>query len=220
MSLILVKDATNSKVRELECNSSGLLKVTTASPTDVSSLSTEATLSTMNSKITSCDTSSIGGSVAVTGTVACSHAALPLPAGAATQASLATVAACVTGTKLAVQSSAPVVSASHSFMWGSAGSPVAVLNELDAFSASVDVDSASKVSVFGASSNFGDELEVQISSDNTNWYELTGQFVSVDYASGHFGFVIDAPFSYIRLKKKGQGSGYGSDNLLAILSAK
>ena len=217
MSLILVKDTNNSKLRELECDASGNLKV---EKVDVSALSTESTMSAMNTKITSCDTGNISGLVAVSavaGDVSCTHASLPLPTGAATEASLA---ACVTASKLAVESSASVLTVTDAYLWGDATGSESVLNELDSFSDSVDVSTYNKISIYGSSSNLSDEFEIQVSHDDTNWFELTEKYVSVDYASGHFGLTIDPAFSYIRMKKVGTGSAMMSDDLWAILSGR
>lgn len=227
MTLLLVKDPTNSKLKELEVNSTGLLKTTTA---DVSALATESSLSALDAKVTACDTGSISGTVAVSavaGDVAVTAAALPLPSGAATSAaqstgntSLATLAGCVSANKVAVSSSAAALAVTDAYLWGSASGAESVLNELDSFSDSVDVSTYDKISVYGSSSNLSDEFEFQVSHDNTNWFELTSVFVQVDYSSGHFGFISDAPFKYARLKKKGTGSVAMSDNLWAILSGK
>ena len=227
MSLILVKDNANSKLRELECDASGLLKV---DKVDVSALATESSLNSMNGKIVSCDTSSMSGIVsvsAVSGDVAITAAALPLPSGASTAAnqatgntSLATLAGCVSANKVAVESSASALTVTDSYLWGSASGSESVLNELDAFSDSVDVSTYNKISIYGSSSNLSDELEFQVSHDDTNWFEMTSVFVQVDYSSGHFGFICDAPFKYARLKKKGTGTAMMSDNLWAILSGK
>ena len=227
MSLVLVHDSTNSKVKALECTSDGLLKV---DKVDVSALATESSLSDMNAKIINCDTSSMSGTVAVSavsGSVACTHASLPLPSGASTSAnqatgntSLASLAGCVSANKVAVQSSAPVLAVTDHYLWGSASGSESVLNELDAYSDSVDVSTYDKISVYGSSSNLSDEFEFQVSHDDTNWFEMTEKFVQVDYASGHFGFIADAPFKYARLKKKGTGMMAMSDDLLAILSGK
>ena len=265
MSLLLVHDSTNSKVKALECDANGLLKV---DKVDVSSLATDATLASMNAKITNCDTSSMSGIVsvsAVAGDVACTHASLPLPVGAATEsslsamnakitacdtssisgnvacthsslplpagastsanqatgnASLATLAGCVSANQIAVSSSASALSVTDHYLWGDASGSESVLNELDAYSDSVDVSTYDKISVYGSTSNLSDELEFQVSHDNSNWFEMTSVFVQVDYSSGHFGLVSEAPFSYVRLKKKGTGSVGASDNLWAILSGK
>ncbi len=227
MTLLLVKDPTNAKLKELEVNSNGLLKTTTA---DVSALATESSLSAMNAKIVNCDTSSMSGIVsvsAVAGDVAITASALPLPAGASNAAnqatantSLATLASCVSANKVAVESSAPVLAVYDNYLWGDASGSESVLNELDAYSDSVDVSTYSKISVYGSSSNLADEFEFQVSHDNSNFFELTSVFVQVDYASGHYGFICDAPFKYARLKKKGTGNVGMSDNLLAILSGK
>ena len=88
MSLVLVHDSANSKVKALECTSTGLLKV---DHVDVSALATDATLASLNGKVVACDTGSISGVVAVSavsGDVACTHVSLPLPSGAATSAIL------------------------------------------------------------------------------------------------------------------------------------
>ena len=227
MTLLLVKDPTNSKLKELHCDATGLLKTTTA---DVSALATESSLSAMNSKILTCDTSSMSGTVAVSavaGDVAVTASALPLPSGAATSAnqstgntSLATLAACVNANQIAVQSSAPVLSVTDHYLWGDASGSESVLNELDDYSDSVDVSTYDKISVYGSSSNLSDELEFQISHDDTNWFEMTEKYVQVDYSHGNFGFICDAPFKYARLKKKGTGNLAMSDNLWAILSGK
>ena len=220
MSLLLVKDNVNSKLRELECDSSGNLKV---DKVDVSALATESTASAIDAKITACDTSSISGVVAVSavsGDVACTHASLPLPTGAATETSLAVISGCVSANKLAVESSASALSVTDAYLWGSASGSESVLNELDAYSDSVDVSTYDKISIYGSSSNLSDEFEIQISHDNTNWFELTEKYVSVDYASGHFGLLIDNAFKYIRMKKVGTGMAMMSDDLWAICSGK
>jgi len=227
MTLLLVKDPTNSKLKELEVNSTGLLKTTVA---DVSALATEASLSAMNAKVVTCDTSSISGTIAVSsvsGDVACTHASLPLPSGASTSAaqstantSLATLAGCVSANKVAVESSAAALAVYDNYLWGSASGSESVLNELDAYSDSVDVSTYSSISVYGSTSNLSDEFEFQVSHNNTNFFELTEKFVQVDYSSGQYGFITDAPFKYARLKKKGTGDVAMSDDLLAILSGK
>tara|TARA_R110001632_G_scaffold22729_1_gene65012 strand:+ start:393 stop:1079 length:687 start_codon:yes stop_codon:yes gene_type:complete len=227
MSLVLVHDSTNSKVKALECDANGLLKV---DKVDVSALATDATLASLNGKVVSCDTGSISGVVAVSavsGSVACTHASLPLPSGASTAAnqatgntSLASLAGCVSANKVAVQSSAPVLAVTDHYLWGSASGSESVLNELDAYSDSVDVSTYDKISVYGSSSNLSDEFEFQVSHDNSNWFEITSVFVQVDYATGHYGFICDAPFKYARLKKKGTGTAMMSDDLWAILSGK
>ena len=227
MTLLLVKDPTNSKLKELQCDANGLLKV---DKVDVSSLATDATLASMNSKITACDTSSMSGIVsvsAVAGDVAITASALPLPSGAATSAnqstgntSLATLAGCVSANKVAVSSSAPTLSVTDHYLWGSSSGSESVLNELDSFSDSVDVSTYNKISLYGSSSNLADEFEIQVSHDDSNWFELTSAYVSVDYASGQFGLILDAPFSYIRMKKVGTGTSMMSDDLWALCSGK
>ena len=220
MSLLLVKDNVNSKLRELECDASGNLKV---DKVDVSALATESTASAIDAKITACDTSSISGVVsvsAVSGDVACTHASLPLPIGAATENSLSVISGCVTANKLAVESSASVLTVTDAYMWGSSSGPESVLNELDAYSDSVDVSTYDKISIYGSSSNYSDEIEIQVSHNNTNFFELTEKYVAIDYASGQWGLTLDPAFKYIRLKKVGTGMAMMSDDLWALCSGR
>ena len=81
---------------------------------------------------------------------------------------------------MAVQSSAPVLAVTDHYLWGSSSGSESVLNELDAYSDSVDVSTYDKISVYGSSSNLSDELEFQVSHDDTNWFEMTEKFVPRD----------------------------------------
>tara|TARA_R110002012_G_scaffold135897_1_gene289893 strand:- start:1510 stop:2172 length:663 start_codon:yes stop_codon:yes gene_type:complete len=220
MALLLVKDTTNSKLKELECDSSGNLKV---DKVDVSSLATESSMSALNSKVTACDTGSISGTVAVSavaGNVACTHASLPLPTGAATESSLATVAGCVSGGKVAVSSSVAPLSATSVYVFGSQGTPQAELSNLDATSSVVDIDAYTRVLIAGSTTKLDAEFQVEVSSDNLDWFDLQDKFVNVDFATGHFGLIMDTPFKYIRIKRLGDASASGSDSLSCIISGK
>ena len=227
MSLILVKNATSSKLQELECDSSGLLKV---DHVDVSSLATQATMASMDGKITACDTSSVSGIVsvsAVAGSVACTHTTLPLPSGAATStnqtagnSSLSTLAGCVTAGKVSVSSSVAALSATSVYVFGSQGSPSPELSNVDATSSVVDIDAYSRVLIAGSTTKLDAEFRIEVSSDNLDWFDLQDKFVNVDYASGQFGVIMDTPFKYIRLKRLGDSSAAGTDSLSAIISGK
>tara|TARA_R110000765_G_scaffold19350_4_gene50857 strand:- start:1096 stop:1758 length:663 start_codon:yes stop_codon:yes gene_type:complete len=220
MALLLVKDVANSKLKELECTSAGLLKV---DHVDVSALATESSLSAMDAKISACDTGNISGVVAVSavsGDVACTHASLPLPTGAATESSLATVAGCVTGSVLAVSSSVAAISATSVYVFGSQGSPQSELSNLDATSSVVDIDAYSKVLIAGSTTKLDAEFQVEVSSDNLDWFDLQDKFVNVDYATGNFGLIMDTPFKYIRLKRLADAGDSGSDSLSCIISGK
>lgn len=220
MALLLVKDVTNSKLKELECDASGNLKV---DKVDVSALATESTMSALDAKVTACDTGNISGLVtvsAVSGDVACTHASLPLPTGAATESSLATVAGCVTGSVLAVSSSVAAISATSVYVFGSQGSPQSELSNLDATSSVVDIDAYSKVLIAGSTTKLDAEFQVEVSSDNLDYFDLQDKFVNVDYQSGMFGIILDTPFKYIRLKRLGDATDSGSDDLSCIISGK
>lgn len=220
MSLILVKDIGNNKVRELECDAAGLLKTTVS---DISNLALDATVVALSAKVVACDTGSIGGTVSVSsiaGSVACTHASLPLPTGAATETSLATVAGCVTSGVLAVSSSVAAPTSTSVYVFGSQGNPQAELSNLDAISTVVNVGGFQRIMIAGKTTKLDAEINLEVSADNLDWFDLNSLHIGVDYSSGHFGVVIDAPMKYIRVKRLGDSAAAGSDSLSCIVSGK
>jgi len=236
MSILVVKDAANSKLRELESNTSGELKVTLA---DVSGLGKETTLTSLNSKVTAVDTgavvvatcalpsgaatettlSSLNSKVTTVDTGAVVVSGSALPTGAATEASvssaagsLTTLAGAVTAGVVQVSSGQVSSSASQVFTNQAIGSGLTVK------SSSKDVDAFKSVCVFGSTDNTNDPLEIEVSNDNSTWFELNNHFISVDYSSGHFGLNVDISARYIRLSKKNNGAG--GEIISAIISAK
>lgn len=236
MSILVVKDAANSKLRELESNTSGELKVTLA---DISGLGKETTLTSLNSKVTAVDTgavvvatcalpsgaatettlSSLNSKVTTVDTGAVVVSGSALPTGAATEASvssaagsLTTLAGAVTAGVVQVSSGAVSSSASQVFTNQAIGAGLTVK------SSSKDVDAFKSVCVFGSTDNTNDPLEIEVSNDNSTWFELNNHFVSVDYSSGHFGLNVDISARYIRLSKKNNGAG--GEIISAIISAK
>ena len=236
MSILVVKDAANSKLRELESNTSGELKVTLA---DISGLGKETTLTSLNSKVTAVDTgavvvatcalpsgaatettlSSLNSKVTTVDTGAVVVSGSALPTGAATEASvssaagsLTTLAGAVTAGVVQVSSGAVSSSASQVFTNQAIGAGLTVK------SSSKDVDAFKSVCVFGSTDNTNDPLEIEVSNDNSTWFELNNHFISVDYSSGHFGLNVDISARYIRLSKKNNGAG--GEIISAIISAK
>ena len=246
MSLLLVKDNANSKIRELECDANGLLKV---DKVDVSALATESSLSSVDGKITACNTGAVtisssalptGGSTSAlqssgntslssidgkitacdTGSVTISSSALPT--GGATSAlqstgntSLATLAGCVSANVLSV--SAGSVSKTSSYVFGSSGSTASISASSSATSSVFDCRTLQKIVITGNTSNLSDSnIEVEVSHDNSEFFELTSAFLSIDYNSGHFGKTLDAPFNYVRLKRS--NTQITSESIKAVIS--
>ena len=99
-SLLLCKDVANSKLRELEVDSSGLLKV---DKVDVSALATESSVTALSAKVMACDTNAVAVSSSA------------LPTGAATSAIQTlgnTILSTLDGKVTAVDTGAVVVSSS------------------------------------------------------------------------------------------------------------
>ena len=264
MSLLIGKDSSNNKLREIELDTSGHLLV---SPLVVSSnalptgAATESSLSSIDGKVTACDTgsvtvfssalpsgaasesslSSLDGKVTACDTGAVVVSSSALPSGAASESSLSSldgkVTACDTGsvtvfdcalpsgaaTELSVSSSASslstlagTVSAGRVLISGSMGAAVnsvvsaTVMNAVSisggatAFSTAVDLHSLTSpnVTVFGniGSGSATVELDLQVSSDNSNFYNLTNTFVSLDMGSGDLGIHVPVSARYIRLR--------------------
>ena len=290
--IIVVKDSTNSKLRELECDASGNLKVNTV---DISSLATETTLQTiaefncdttdvtisssalpagaalesslssLNGKVSVCNTgavvvsgsalpagaalesslSSLNGKVAAcnTGAVIVSASALPagaalesslsslngkvsacntgavvvsgsaLPAGAATEASMAIVAGAVNSGVMQVSAHA-AVPASHSQVWTAQG----IISGSTVKSASKDIDSLKSICIFGNSSVSSGEVQIEVSHNSSNWYELNNHYLPVDMSSGDFGIQIDCSAKYVRLSRA--NSSGSTETINAHISAK
>ena len=266
--IIVVKDSTNSKLRELECDASGNLKVNT----DVSSLATEGTLASVLADtnivaegFTACDTgavvvsssalpagaalesslSSLNGKVSVcnTGAVVVSSSALPagaalesslaslngkvsacntgavivaasaLPSGAATEASMAIVAGAVNSGVMQVSAHA-AVPASHTQVWTAQG----IVNSTTVKSTAKDIDSLKSICIFGNSSVSSGEVQIEVSHNNSNWYELNNHYLPVDMSSGDFGIQIDCSAKYVRLSRA--NSSGSTETINAHISAK
>jgi len=264
MSLLIGKDSANNKLREIELDASGQLKVadvvvsSNALPTGAA---TESSLSSLDGKVTACDTgsvtvfssalpsgaasesslSSLDGKVTACDTGSVTVFSSALPSGAATELSLSSldgkVSACDTGavvvsscalpsgaaTEVSASSSAGslstlagTVSAGRVLISGSMGSAVnsvvsaTVMNAVSisggatAFSTSVDLHSLTSpnVTVFGniGSGSFSGELDLQVSSDNSNFYNLANTFVSLDLGNGDLGIHVPVSARYIRLR--------------------
>lgn len=206
MSILVVKDSSNNKLRELECTATGLLKVELP---DVSALALESSLSSLNGKVTAVNTG------------ACVVSACALPTGAATEAtasanggSLATLAGAVSGG--VVQVSAPTPSGSNATTVFSA---VVVGAASSVKSTAKDVDLFKSVCIMGNTTNVADTtVEIEVSNDNITFFELNNSFITVDMTSGDFGIQLDLSAKYVRLSKT--NSQVGSETITAIISAK
>ena len=252
--IIVVKDSTNNKLRELESNSGGELKVAVSALPTPAGVALESSLSSLNGKVSACNT----GAVVVSGSA--------LPAGAATQATLATAlgelesmqtninaiaenfTACDTGavvvsgsalpTGAATEVSAGACATSLATLAGAVTSGVvqvsghptpsssastvynAVSNagSATAKSASKDVDAYRSVCIMGTSSVSSGTVEIEVSNDNSVWFELNNHFISVDMTSGDFGINLDMSAKYVRLSRTNPGGS--SETITAIISAK
>ena len=251
--IIVVKDATNSKLRELESNASGELKVVSSSLPLPSGASTESTLASVLADtniiaeaMTACDTGDVtisssalptGAATEVSAAAAASSAGAingkitacntgavvvsgsALPTGAATEVS---AGACATSlSTLAGAVSLGVVQVSSGAISSSATtvySAVGIANLATTKSASKDINAYRSVCIFGDSSVNSGSVEIEVSADNSNWYELNNAYMAVDMSSGNFGGNFDISARYVRLSRS--NSSGSIDTITAIISAK
>jgi len=149
-------------------------------PSGASSAANQATgntsLGSIDGKITACDTSNMSGTVAVSavsGNVAITAAALPLPSGAASASnqatgngSLASIATAVGGTLFVKQNEVlnegSYANAANNVSIASAG-----------YSSVISIANINVCSVFyeDSSTSSFDSLKIEVSPDGTNWFD-------------------------------------------------
>ena len=212
--IVIVKDASNNKLRELESNASGELKVSASSlplpsgaASEVSSAATASSTGALNGKVTACDT----GAVVVSSSALPSGAATEVSAGACAS-SLSTLANTVSHGVVQVSASSSSASATTVY------SGVTIADGATTKSSSVDVNAYKSVCIFGRTDNLTESVDIEVSADNSAWYELNNHFISVDFTSGDFGLNLDVSARFIRLSKK--NSSGSSESITAIISAK
>ena len=212
--IVIVKDASNNKLRELESNASGELKVSASSlplpsgaASEVSSAATASSTGALNGKVTACNT----GAVIVAGSALPSGAATEVSAGACAS-SLSTLANTVSHGVVQVSASSSAASATTVY------SGVTIADGATTKSSSVDVNAYKSVCIFGRTDNLTESVDIEVSADNSAWYELNNHFISVDFTSGDFGLNLDVSARFIRLSKK--NSSGSSESITAIISAK
>jgi len=163
---------------------SGNVAVTAAAlplPSGASSAANQATgntsLASIDGKITACDTGSISGTVAVSavsGNVAITAAALPLPSGAASAAnqatgngSLASIATAVGGTLFVKQNEVL-----NEGSYANAANNVSIAN--GAYSSVISIANINVCSVFyeDSSTSSFDSLKIEVSPDGTNYFDF------------------------------------------------
>jgi len=174
-TLQYVRDTSTNKNRVLEVDSSCKLSVNDAAA--------QSSLSLINGKITTCDTSNI------------EVVASALPSGASTSAlqtsansTLSDIDSKLGGT---LTTSAGVSRASGNLAVASSVTSGDV-------SASVDANSYKNIAVFGNLGASGD-VEIQVSNDNSNWYTSDKQIYS-NYSSYDLYGSFQCDARYIRVK--------------------
>ena len=197
--LTKVRDSTNEKNVYLTVDGSGQLSVKdSAVATALSGVSTAAKQATMVTSLAAIETA-VEGTLVVNGsgvTQPVSAASLPLPSGASTSAlqgtantSLAAIDTKLGGT-ISVSSG---ISRSASTLKSSAS-----ISASDT-TASIDMNSHSKLAIYGVSSDNSQQIVVQVSDDGSNWYDSKDSFYA-NGSNGHYHGVHEALTRYVRVK--------------------
>ena len=249
MPLLIGKDSANNKLREIELDASGQLKVANVSVTSnalPTGAATESTLSTLDLKVTACNTgavvvsssalpsgaasesslSSLDGKVTACNTGAVVVSSSALPSGAATEvsagscaSSLATLAATVSSGVVQVSSSG---GGSLSFTSSTVMNAVSVSAGATVVSSSFDMSNVSspRIAIFGRVGSGGGsaDIDIQLSSDNSNFYNLANEFITLDLATGDFGASIESGARYVRISVTNNGGS--SESVTALISGR
>ena len=188
--------ATESSLASLDgkvtaCNTGAVTVASSALPTGAA---TESSLASLDGKVTACNT----GAVVV--------ASSALPSGAATSAaqssgnaSLATIAGAVSGTEVQIDKVGcgdSSITATQTIAPGAGNT---------AISSSENMNGFSSLTFFGKSTNTSDIIQVQLSNDNTNWFEASEYFINSNPVSGNVEFSVDIHNSaaqYWRIKQE------------------
>jgi hypothetical protein len=201
---IAVKDSdANTTLTSLNgkvtaCNTGAVVVSSTALPTGAA---TEATLATLSGNVTACNTGAVvvsssalpsgaatestlatlSGNVTACNTGAVVVSSSALPSGGATSAlqtagnaDLNTLAGCVTGTTLTVSSGA--ISTTNTAL----ASGATVSDGATETSASVDANAAHAIQVFGSLTDTTGNIRIQLSADNSNWFDDSENSIFVD----------------------------------------
>jgi len=171
---VAVKDsALNTTLTTLNgkvtaCDTGAVVVASSGLPTGAA---TEASLAALSGNVTACDT----GAVVVSSSA--------LPAGGATSAlqtsgnaDLTTLAGCVVGTTLTVSSGGGALASTNTVL----ANGVSVSDGATETSASVDANTAQAVQVFGSLTDSSGNIRIQISADNSNWFDDSENSIYVD----------------------------------------
>lgn len=219
-SIMLVRDSANNKNVVLEVNGSGELGFSASSLPLPSGAASESSLASLNGKVTACNTGAVVISssalpsgaataanqstantalaaieTAVEGTLAISASALPLPSGAATSAlqstgntSLSAIDSKLAGT---IAVSMGVVRSNGTV---TSGASVSAGDK----SSGIDCNAAKEIAIYGNSSSNSQVIKVQISDDDTTYYE-TDIFIYPNSPAGDFYKKFSCCARYYRL---------------------
>jgi hypothetical protein len=230
MSLSLALDVANSKMRELNVNSTGALKCDSSATTQpVSGAFYPVTQPVSVASTLLVDASATTQPVSVAGTLTVDGSAttqpvtavsLPLPTGAATEASLSILSGSVTAG--VVQVSQAPISTVASVVLGSlsgstwTGASISADGNLD--SSVMDVNESRLITISGNCSNPSGSVSILVSHDNVNYFELESEYLNVDYTSGDFGKTIEVGARYVKINR--HNDSVSTETVKAVISRK
>ena len=68
-------------------------------------------------------------------------------------------------------------------------------------STAVDANNYRSMCAYGSTDRATGEINIEVSHDNSSWYELNNAYVAVDMFSGNFGIQMDISARYVRLSR-------------------
>jgi hypothetical protein len=208
-SLLLVRDTANNKNVVLNVDGSNQLSVKDATA--------QSTLSSMNGKITACNTgavvvsssalpsgaasestlSTINGKVTACDTGAVVVASSALPSGAATSANQSTANTALAAIETAVEGT---LSVSFAPSRSSATLTNAASVSADDYTSAVDCNTKNKVAVYGVSSSNLQQIRLFVSDDDSNYYQNHDANIYASASNGNFYAEFDCVARYFKLQ--------------------
>ena len=189
-SIMLVRDTANNKNVVLQVNGSNELGVSASSLPLPTGAASESSLSSLNGKVTACNT----------GAVVVSSSALPSGASSASNQSAANTSLAGIDSKLG---GTLIVSMGVVRSNGTITNNASVtVNEK---SSSIDCNAAKEVAIYGNSSSNSQVIKVQVSDDDSTFYE-TDIYIYPNASAGDFYKKFDSCARYYRLHYEGSAT--------------
>ncbi len=209
-SVLIVKDSLGTGLVHLAADGDGKLGVVDSEAViaiqdvDTSVQGVDTSVQAVDTSVQSVDTS-----------VGLMSAKLPGSLGQTTMANSMAVVLASDQSAIPVTSSASSLSSTNTVVFNAH----VILDGTTNASTAVDLDAVrDAITIFGNTTNTTDSITIQVSHNNSNWYDLSSEYVNPDFLTGDFGVTINSGARYLRINK--ENSSGASETITANISYK